>query len=44
MWPHDVTFSLTSYEDLCEKQWLMAKLVDLLKTEATDQHYVVGIV
>ena len=48
MWPHDATFSLTSYvpdhEDLCEEQWLVVNFVNLLKAEVTDQQYMVGIV
>ena len=31
-------------EDFSEEQWLMAKMVHLLKAEAADQQYVVGIV
>ena len=30
-------------EDFCEEQWLMAKMVHLLKAEAADQQYVVSI-
>ena len=37
-------YQLPDHEDLCEEQRLMAKLVDLLKAEVTDQQYVVGIV
>ena len=31
-------------EDFSEEQWLMAKMVHLLKAEAADQQYVVGII
>ena len=31
-------------EELCEEQWLIAKLIDLLKADVADQQYVVGIV
>jgi len=37
-------YQLPDHEDVCEEQWLMAKLVDLLKAEITEQQYVVGIV
>jgi len=29
-------------EDFCEEQWLMAKLVHLLKAEVADEQYKVG--
>jgi len=30
-------------EDFCEEQWLMAKLIHLLKADVADQQYVVSI-
>jgi len=43
MWPLAYQL-LDQNEDLCGEQWLMAKFVDLLKAEVTDQQYMVGIV
>ena len=30
-------------EDFCEEQWLMAKLIHLLKADVADQQFLVGI-
>ena len=51
IWRHLSTYCHVSFktyqpdpEDFCEEQWLMAKLIHLLKADVVDQQYVVSVV